>query len=318
MGLKSPILFTLYLAKALEEKPSLSKPNLQDHTYAKLDADAAEDDLPVHLKEHAYCKRTADPYFCINQQYADDISWVANNKLKIDQVKDKIPQKLRKRNLKVNQTKTEEYEITRNSADEKWRKCKYLGSLLDSNEDINRRKQLAMMAYNKLKFILDSKKTSTLLKMRIFSSFIASIFLYNSELWIMNKKIEHKIDVFQRSLLRRALKINWKDKVSNDELYEQSNQDRWSTVIKTRRLHWFGHLMRLPDETPAKLALKESERKIKKPQGRPKLTWLKQVKDQLKEMKIDYQDIETLTSDRLSWRILISSEGAMSTKTITA
>ena len=65
MGLKSPILFTLYLAKALEEKPSLSKPNLQDHTYAKLDADAAEDDLPVHLKEHAYCKRTADPYFCI-------------------------------------------------------------------------------------------------------------------------------------------------------------------------------------------------------------------------------------------------------------
>jgi hypothetical protein len=31
----------------------------------------------------------------------------------------------------------------------------------------------------------------------------------------------------------------------------------WSEAIKKRRLNWFGHLLRLPENTPAKLALKE-------------------------------------------------------------
>ena len=62
----------------------------------------------------------------------------------------------------------------------------------------------------------------------------------------------------------------------------------------------------------AKQALKECETKTKKPQGRPKLTWLEQIKNQLDEMKVQYQDIEKLTSDRVMWRTLIS-KGTMST-----
>ena len=106
-----------------------------------------------------------------------------------------------------------------------------------SLEDISRRKQLSMMAYNKLKFILDSKKTSIQIQIKIFNSFIASIFLYNSELWTLSKKLEHKIDVFHRSTLRRLLKIIWKNKVTNEELYEMTNHEKWSETIMKRRLH---------------------------------------------------------------------------------
>ena len=119
------------------------------------------------------------------------------------------------------------------------------------------------MAYNKLKFILNSKKTSIQMKIRIFNSFIASIFLYNSELWTLSKKLEHKSDVFHRSMLRRLLKIIWKDKVTNEELYEMTNQEKWSETVMKRRLHWLGHLMWQPDSTSAKQALKECERKPK-------------------------------------------------------
>ena len=38
-----------------------------------------------------------------------------------------------------------------------WKRCKYLGSLLDTEEDIKRRKALAIATYNKLKI---SWKTS--------------------------------------------------------------------------------------------------------------------------------------------------------------
>jgi hypothetical protein len=220
-----------------------------DHSYAK-PYTIAEDIMPEHLQDHTYCTKT-DPYFMIDQQYADDVSWVANNKHKIEHIKKIIPNKLKERNLIVNESKTEQYVIKRNG-ETNWEKCKYLGTLLDTAEDIKRRKRLAIVAYNKLKFILDSKKTTITMKSRIFTAFISSIFLYNSELWTLNKKLENIIDVFQRSMLRKMLNIKWTDKMTNIELYEKTNQDKWSETIKNRRLKWYGHLMRLPDETPAK------------------------------------------------------------------
>ena len=42
-------------------------------------------------------------------------------------------------NLIINQDKTEMYKISRKS-DEELKKCKYLGSMLGTEEDINRRK----------------------------------------------------------------------------------------------------------------------------------------------------------------------------------
>ena len=56
---------------------------------------------------------------------------------------------LAKRNLVINESKTEEYEIIR-QGNEKWKKCKLLGSLLDTEKDINRRTILAIDAFKTL------------------------------------------------------------------------------------------------------------------------------------------------------------------------
>ena len=69
------------------------------------------------------------------------------------------------------------------------------------------------------------------MKIRISKSVIASILLYNSELWSLskkqkNKKLEDKIYVFHRSMLRRLLKITWEDKITNEELNEKPNQEK--------------------------------------------------------------------------------------------
>ena len=295
----SPVMFTFYLAKTLKQTPD----NTHDHNYAKPNV-KSEELLPKHLQDHTYCTKT-DSSILIDQQYADDISWISvNNKHKIEHIKQTVPKKLRSRNLIINDSKTEQYEIKRNG-ENKWKKCKYLGTLLDTNEDIKRRKRLATVAFHKLKFILKSKRTSILLKTRIFTAFITSIFLYNSELWTLNNKLEHNIDVFHRSLLRQMLKINWTHKVTNIELYNKTNQEKWSNIIKTRRLNWYGHLMRLPEETPAKQVLKESARKVKRPAGRPKLTWTKQINNQITELGMTADDAQSLTSDRTAWRAVI-------------
>ena len=42
---------------------------------------------------------------------------------------------------------------------------KYLGSMLGTEEDFKRRKQMAIASYNKLKHVIESKKTSRNLKL---------------------------------------------------------------------------------------------------------------------------------------------------------
>ena len=122
--------------------------------------------------------------------------------------------------------------------------------------------------------------------MRLLKSHVESIFLYNSELWTLTKKIENTINVFQRNLLRKILNIKWPNKISNKALYERTEIDEWSKTIKERRLSWYEHVLRLPDNTPAKTALREVRKYVKKPRGGQKLTWIKMIEKDLERARV--------------------------------
>ena len=294
----SPILFTLYLAQALDDRGM----ERDDHTYTKPNINA-EDLLPESLKDHTY-STPVDNTLLIDQQYADDTGWIGvNAKHKTDKIKREIPQKLKKNNLFVNEGKTEEYHIKR-GGDNSWKKCKYLGSHLDTEQDIKRRKSLAISTYNKMKNILENRKTSIPTKKRIFKCYIESVLLYNSELWTMTKKLNDEIDVFQRNQIRRALNIRWQDKMTNTELYRLIGLKPVSQIVKERRLRWFGHVNRLPDTTPARIALEEATRKVKKPRGGQKMTWPKMMENELKTANISFDFAKQNAQNRPLWRTL--------------
>ena len=68
--------------------------------------------------------------------------------------------------------------------------------------------------------------------------------------------------------------------------------------------------MRLHPETPARKALKEYLRKVKRPQGRPKTTWMQTVRQDLTSIgiKLDLskeeqtlKGLSDLTHDRKNW-----------------
>ena len=263
---------------------------------------------PKFLEDHNYTKDTNNNYFTIDQQYADDIGWASTGIHILQNIEKEIPVILKSRNLFINESKTERYKITRSGPVE-WRKCKYVGSLLGTYEDINRRIGLTNGAYNTLKNILTSKKVSFELKLRIFCALLESIFLYNCECWGINKHLENKIDIFQRKILRNILGIRWSkgNWLSNKDLYKLTNQIEWSKKVSHRRLRFFGHVARLPEGAPAKVALYESIRYIKKPVGRPATTLLSTLKSQLKEL--GFQDFHTAiesAKDREKWRNIIT------------
>ena len=194
--------------------------------------------------------------------------------------------------------------------EESWKKCKLVGSLIDTTQDINRRKGLALSANNKLKSIMNSKKVSTRLKVKALDSYIKSIFLYNSEIWTATKKVENSVDVFQRILLRRILKVTWRDKVSNRELYEKTRTKPWSIDVTRRRLNWLGHLLRLPETTPVRKAFNEALRVVKRPVGKPKSTWVGLVAKELSAIDItlnakSLDEIIKLADNREAWRRIV-------------
>ena len=100
--------------------------------------------------------------------------------------------------------------------------------------------------------------------------------------------------------------IKWFDKVSNDELYKRYSMKPWSETIQHRRLRWYGHLLRLNEDVPARKALVEAERKVRKSNGGQKLTWIKQIEKDLLEKGISIKGVGDLAQDREMWREMMS------------
>lgn len=104
----NPILFSLYLARTLQpETPSSILPReMRDHTYAKDPQTPTPFTLlPRELEDYTYSK-TQNIGMIIVLQYADDISWVAEDSPHlIDHIKVSVPDQLRKRNLILNEQK---------------------------------------------------------------------------------------------------------------------------------------------------------------------------------------------------------------------
>ena len=296
----SPILFTLYLANALKGKTPDKPTVMQEHSYSTNEMEKPIT-IPAHLKDHNY-SIPRNIGTLIDLQYADDICWVGGNcDDGVEFYKENIPERLKERNLVINPSKTEEYRI--NLANNDWKKCRYLGSLLDSEEDIKRRKRLARAAYDKIRPALEDKKLENKIKISIFNTMISSVFLYNSEIWTTTKDIQEKIDTYQRNNLRKILNIKYPRKITNEKLYNITKQRPWSETVKGRRLSFFGHMARLPDNAPAKLALDEFRNtKTKKRRGGQKLTWLKQVEREVKPLGIDIEQALEQSQNRKYWR----------------
>ena len=102
------------------------------------------------------------------------IGWASTGYNVLQDIEIQATEKLAERNLKINHTKTEKFSISRNG-DDSWLKCKYVGSLLGTSEDINRRIGITNGTFNTLSNIFNSRKLGHDIKLRIFDAFTHSL-----------------------------------------------------------------------------------------------------------------------------------------------
>ena len=198
----------------------------------------------------------------------------STSKDEINLTKVTVPGQLHAYNLHVNEHNTEQYTVpdaTPIRGKDYWRTCKLLGSLLDTKEDIHRRKMITISTMKEDSHMYNSKYLTLSQKIRHFRVFAECIFLYNCELWTATKTINDSIESFHRRQLRYALGIKYPRVIINQQLYDVTKCEPWSNTER-RRLSWLGHLMRLNPETPASQSFKEALRPVKRKPGRPPMT----------------------------------------------
>ncbi len=76
----------------------------------------------------------------------------------------------------------------------------------------------------------------------------------------------------------------WLRNITKNELYSRTKSEPGSRIIRVRR--HLGHLMQLHPETSARKAPEEYLRKVKRPQRRPKTTWMQTVRQDLATIDI--------------------------------
>ena len=80
-------------------------------------------------------------------------------------------------------------------------------------------------------------------------SLVTSIFLYARESWTLPAELQRRIEAMEMRCYRRILRISYKDHVTNEEVHAKIQQAIGPhkdslTVVKGRKLQWYGHVSR--------------------------------------------------------------------------
>ena len=129
---------------------------------------------------------------------------------------------------------------------------KYLGAII-SNEG-SKPEILSMIAHttaalSRLKIIWRDKNITFASKVKLMRTLILSTFLYACESWTLTAEIERRIQALEMRCYRRLLNISYKYHVTNEEVPNKIQNaigvhDDLLTMVKKRKLRWYGHISR--------------------------------------------------------------------------
>jgi len=93
------------------------------------------------------------------------------------------------------------------------------------------------------------------IKIRLYTSIVKAVLLYNAEMWPLTKTETQRLEAAHHKWLRRILNVSWKDMVRNESIWVQTGQEKLELSVQERRLRWLGHVPRLSDDRIAKQVL---------------------------------------------------------------
>ncbi|XP_065581054.1 uncharacterized protein LOC136040683 [Artemia franciscana] len=144
--------------------------------------------------------------------------------------------------------------------------------------------------------------------MRIYNASLGSVLLYGAETWPATRSVLSTVNIAQTKYLRGIEGLRWHDFVSNENLLALTGRTPFSVQLAQRTLRWYGHLLRMPPDTPARTIfdLDPVLHGWKRPRGRPPTSW-KDTTGAFLVMANIQENVHILARDRFKWRHHVAS-----------
>ena len=136
-------------------------------------------------------------------------------------------------------------------------------------------------------------------KLRLYTSIVIPTALHACETWKSTSIIRQKLDVFHQRCLRTILGISWRDHITNDEVLWRVDLGTLSEIVRQRRLRFAGHILRLPENRPAYMAMNWQP-------GRLTKTWRTTFNEDLHDTGLTWMGAKRSASDKPKWRKLVA------------
>jgi hypothetical protein len=131
----------------------------------------------------------------------------------------------------------------------------YLGTTVTNrnsiHEEIKSRMKSGNACYHSVHNVLSSSLLSKNIKIRVYRTIILPVVLCGCETWSLTLKEEQRLRVFENRVLRRIFGLK-RDEVAgewrilhNEELNDLYTSQNIIRVIKSRRMRWAGHVVRM-------------------------------------------------------------------------
>jgi len=85
-----------------------------------------------------------------------------------------------------------------------------------------------------------------------------------------------KLEAAHHRWQRKILKISWKDMITNKTVRERTGQDTLESIIRERRLRWFGPIYRMDSNRITRQVMDWTLPQFRRKRGRPRVSWTKQ------------------------------------------
>ena len=178
----------------------------------------------------------------------------------------------------------------------------YLGDMLDCAGGTEVAAATRIMCgwkkFRELSPFLSSRAPSLRLKGQVYDACVRSSMLYGSETWSMTKETLHKITLADTRMIRNMSGESLRRRYTVAELRGLLGLKDVASVLRSRRLRWYGHLERKDDQDWIKKVWKGWDVPGPRPVGRPRQTWEATVAVDLKETGLSPADAR----DRQGWR----------------
>ena len=120
------------------------------------------------------------------------------------------------------------------------------------------------------------------------------------ETWRTTQTMQQKIQTFFNTCLRCIYKIQWQEKIRNEDQLERAGQEPVAKQILRKKFGWIGHPQEasIQHHTPSPDLGPERKRK----RGRPRNSWRRDTEAELKQQGTKLVRNDKSSQNRVRWR----------------